>query len=252
MATNNIVPKLADGVQDTPPREPGTNLPPKVSGNGTNGKPTFGKFWKSPKRKSSVKKAAGDDSSSKEDRATSLNAFRFQVRLENGLFTEALKDELLGGLEIFLYQLPPDSFIPGFNGCGLRYGKLWFSPENQASCDWLKQKLAEINERARLKLIVEEWNLHQNKVCLNIPAAGGSNGRLSDFDVLKRLHFQNQWAKIDRWHVFKGQTTTDGSRLIFVSVDDEAVSLLANQKWKLNYKFQKVIARLLEQKKSAT
>lgn len=81
---------------------------------------------------------------------SSFHAYRFQISLKHGLFTNELKNELLFDLNNFLYQLPADSstsFIPSFNGHGLRFGKIWFSPENEESSDWLKQRLNEINEK---------------------------------------------------------------------------------------------------------
>lgn len=245
MDTHNTAPKSTAVASPATSPLPAAKLPPS---SGAQGKVTFGKFWRTPKQQPSAMETAGNNAPLQGDQAPSLNAYRFQVRLESGFFTEALKDELLGGLETLLYQLPPNSFIPGFNGCGLRYGKVWFSPENQASRDWLQQKLLEINERALIKLVIEEWSLHQNKVCLNVPVGGGSSARLSDHDILKRLQFLNPWAQIDRWRAVSGMKSNKGGRLLFVTVDNDSVSLLKKQKWKLNYRFQKVSARLLEQK----
>lgn len=89
-------------------------------------------------------------------------------------------------LNNFLYKLPSTSFIPSFNGHGIRFGKIWFSIENEDSSDWLEQKLNEIVEKAidNCKFRIEPFGLYQNKICLNVPLI--SKEHLGDVG----LHFQ--------------------------------------------------------------
>lgn len=85
--------------------------------------------------------------------STIEHMFCWLVIPKSGFFTNELIDELLFDLNNSLYQLLSDSFIPSFNGHGLRFGKIWSSPENEESADWLKQKLNEINEK-----VVDHWS----------------------------------------------------------------------------------------------
>lgn len=192
-STSNVeIPMEQTSSSAVAPQEPRNNAPTtSCSGKTTGESPSvFGKFGQSSPQKLSATKVSGKKSPARDvatPRATPVSEFRFQVRLENGSFTEALKSELLGGLEALLYQIPKGSFIPEFKGCGLRYGKVWFSPGNQLSSDWLKQKLLEINERAQVKFVIEHFGLHQSNECLNVPPGCRSNERLSDNDILKRI-----------------------------------------------------------------
>lgn len=145
---------------------------------------------------------------------TPFEPLRFQVKLENGYFTKALKNDLVRNLYDYLYNLPPNSFIPSFDGYGLRYGKIWFSPENERSCIWLKQTLMEINEKAasEFKFCIQSFCLKQNKICLNIPWNDKEN--LTGSDVLHRLHFQNPNYLINLWKIITVKTGSAESRLI--------------------------------------
>lgn len=174
--------------------------------------------------------------------------WRFQVRLENGQFTTALKDALLRDLNLCLYSSPGSSFIPSFRGCGLRFGVVWFSPDDERSYNWLIEKLSAINEKAgEYRFTIEPFAAHQNKVCISIP--WDAKEGLRDANVLKRLKFQNPTISADRWKVFKTKIT-DNNKLLFCSIDDTSLNLLQKQNFRLNYGFSKVHADVLPQKNS--
>lgn len=201
--------------------------------------------------KSKAKASAAKGTTNLSGALPSFHAFRFQLSLKNGFFTNELKDELLFNLNNLLYQLPSNSFIPSFNGHGLRYGKIWFSPENEESSAWLKGKLAEINEKAvdGCKFQIEPFGLHQNKICLNVPLI--PNESLSDSEVLKRLHFQNPALGIGYWKILRAKSISVVNRLIICSIGDCSLKLLKSIDSKLNYGFQKVICKPYTQSKSA-
>lgn len=98
-----------------------------------------------------------------------------------------------------------------------RYGKIWFSPENQRSCIWLKQTLMEINEKAEseFKFCIQQFCLKQNKICLNIPWNDKEN--FTGSDVLLRLHFQNPNYLVNLWKNISVKTVSKESRLIICS-----------------------------------
>lgn len=184
-----------------------------------------------------------------EERATnSRSSLRFQIKLENGFFTDALKDELLCDLNIFLYQTSPGSLIPSFFGCGIRYGRMWFSPENQESHDWLKQKLMMINEKAvdGFKFVFEPFSLHTNNICLRVPWNAKEN--LNQTDVLNRLVFQNPSILANFWKINNIKPLQNGHRLFFCSIGDDSVDRLKKQNFMVNYGFHKISACLLTKK----
>lgn len=195
--------------------------------------------------------ASSVDPSPLKKASTSLQSFRFQVKLDNGFFTVALKNDLIRNLYEYLYNLPADSFIPSFDGFGLRYGKIWFSPENEKSCIWLKQSLLDINEKAAndFKFCIQPYCLKQYKICLNIPM--NPNESLTTSDVLHRLDFQNPAFLINLWKVISVKANTAKSRLIFCSADHDSFELLKKQKFRIYYGFQKVLVRELPQNVSA-
>lgn len=175
--------------------------------------------------------------------------WRFQVTLDNGQFTPALKDDLFRDLNKCLYSDPSSSFIPSFGGSGLRFGVVWFSPDNEESYNWLIDRLTAINEKAgEFRFTIEPYSVHQNRICIRIP--WDSKEGLRDVNVLKRIRFQNPSLPADRWKVSKSQTTKLGDRLLFCSIDDTSLELLQKQKFRLNYGFQKVQADVMQQKKS--
>lgn len=186
-----------------------------------------------------------------DDTVKAIKSFRFQVMLENGFFTSDLKDDLIRNLNDFLYNLPTDSFLPTFDGYGLRYGKIWFSPENERSCSWLKQTLMDINEKAAsdFKFCIQPYCLRQNRLCLNIPWNEKEN--LSEIDALKRLHYQNPSIRINLWKIVSVKSQSTGNRLIFCSAEHDSVEKLRKCKFRLYYGFQKVTVRVPAQKKSA-
>lgn len=208
------------------------------------GDPNFavkGKNYAKNQRKKQNRKAAftGKPSFSGEA-SNSTSSLRLQIRLEKGYFTNALKDELMKGLNSLLYQTPTDSFIPTFLGSGLRYGKIWFSPENQDSHDWLKQSLLQINEKAVVdfKFIIEQYNLHQNSICLRIPWNAIED--LNQNDVLNRIVFQNPNILANFWRINIVIPTEKGHHLFFFSICDDSLTLLKQQNLLVNYGFQKV------------
>lgn len=198
-----------------------------------------------------LKALSGKSSTVKSGDTSSFHSHRFQISLNNGFFTTALRDELLFDLNNILYQLPANSFIPSFNSYGLRFGKIWFSPENEESSTWLKQKLNEINEKAvdGCKFSIEPFGLHQNKVCLNIPLI--LNESLSESDVLKRLHFQNPRLGICYWKMLRTKLTSADNRMIICSLDDSSYILLKKLNFRVNYGFEKVDCKPYVQKNSA-
>lgn len=201
--------------------------------------------------KSVAKTFAGKSTTHPSGDTSSFHTLRFKISLLNGFFTNVLKDELLFDLNNFLYQLPSTSFIPSFNGHGLRFGKIWFSPENEESSDWLKQKLNEINEKAvdGCKFRIEQFGLHQNKVCLNVPLI--PNEHLSDADVLKSLHFQNPSLGFANWKILRTKSISTNNRLVICSIDDCSYNLLKKLNYKINYGFQKVLCKPYMQTKPA-
>lgn len=179
---------------------------------------------------------------------SSKPSLRLQIRLEKGYFTNALKDELMKGLNTLLYQTPPNSFIPTFLGSGLRYGKIWFSPENQESYDWLKQSLLLINEKAVVdfKFAIEQYDLHRNSICLRIPWNASED--LKRNDVLNRLVFQNPNILANFWGINKVIPSEKGHHLFFFNIGDDSLVLLKKQNFLVNYGFQKVFVRVLSNK----
>lgn len=210
---------------------------------------TSGRISKDQQKELGTPGTSADPLSSK--KTPSSSPFRFQVKLENGFFTTALKNDLIRNLYGYLYRMPPDSFLPTFDGYGLRYGKIWFSPENEKSCIWLKQTLLEINEQAAniFKFCIEPYGLKQNKICFTIPWNQEEN--LTINDVLHRLHFQNPLFLINLWKVISVKTNTAESRLVFCSADVDSIQLLKKHKFRIYYGFQKLLVRALPQSKSA-
>ncbi|XP_062556527.1 uncharacterized protein LOC134221347 [Armigeres subalbatus] len=189
------------------------------------------------------------DGSSDNKRALTSENYRVQVKLVNGAFDNVLKNALIRDLNICLFSSPANSFIPSFQGCGLRFGAVWFAPDNQQSCDWLKDKLISINEKAgEFKFRIEPFSLHQTKICISIP--WDDRELLKDGDVLRRLKYQNPRIPIERWRVVKTKFTSMGDRLTFCCIDDDSLRLLENDHYRMNYAFDKVFARVLHQKKS--
>lgn len=179
---------------------------------------------------------------------TPRDKWRFQVRLENGQFTTALKDALLRDLNMCLYSSAGSSFIPSFMGCGLRFGVVWFSPDDERSYNWLIEKLSAINEKAgEFRFTIEPFAAHKNKVCISLP--WDSKEGLRDANVLKRLKFQNPKISTDRWKVFKSKISNN-NKLLFCSIDDTSLNLLQQQNFRLNYGFSKVQVDVLLQKNS--
>lgn len=175
--------------------------------------------------------------------------WRFQVRLENGNFNVALKDALVRDLHGCLYSSTSSSFIPSFGGSGLRFGIVWFSPDNEESYNWIVEKLTAINEKAGdYKFIIEPYSVHQNKICVNIPW-DAKEGLCID-NVLKRFKFQNPRIPVDCWRPIKLQPTNSGNQLLMCYIDDASLKLLRNQKFRLNYGFHKVQVDILPQKKT--
>lgn len=175
--------------------------------------------------------------------------WRFQLRLENGHFTDALKDALFRDLNTCLYSSPSSTFIPSFRGSGLRFGIVWFSPDNEESYNWVVDKLTAINDKAgKNRFIIEPYSAHQNKICVNLPwdAQEGLRGE----NVLIRLKFQNPRIPVDHWRVIKIQPTHSGNQLLMCCIDDASLKLLENQKFRLNYGFQKVQVDVLPQKRT--
>lgn len=209
-----------------------------------------GKNYAKNQRKKFNRKAAsaGKILLSEVNASNSRSSLRFQIKLQNGFFTNALKDELLSDLNVFLYQTPPGSLIPTFCGCGIRYGRMWFSPENQESHDWLKQKLMVINETAidGCKFVFEPFNLHTNNVCLRVP--WNANEKLNQTDVLNRIVFQNPSILANFWKINNVKSMENGYRLFFCSIGDDSVELLRKQNFMINYGFHKISARLLSKK----
>lgn len=204
--------------------------------------------------------ASGDETSSKmpgsEADAIVANAtndsdkWRFQIRLENGYFTETLKNELMRDLNVFLYSSSGSSFIPCFKGSGLRFGIVWFTPDNEDSFNWIVDKLKAINEKAgECKFIIEPYSVRQNKICLNLP--WDTKEGLTEGNVLERLKFQNPCIPINHWRVINSQSTNSGNKLVMCTIDDTSLKLLEKQKFRLNYGFHTVQADVLPQKKSA-
>lgn len=180
---------------------------------------------------------------------SSRDKWRLQLRLVNGQFTPALKDALLRDLNLFLYSSPSSSFTPSFKGSGLRFGVVWFSPDNEHSYNWLVEKLTTINEKAgEFRFVIEPFAAYQNKICVNIPWDSKEN--LRDINVLKRLKFQNPSISADRWKIWKTKTT-ESNKLLFCTIDDASLNLLRKQNFRLNYGFNKVQADVLEQNKAA-
>lgn len=195
--------------------------------------------------------SSGDVTLKQSGTALAFHQYRFQISMQNGYFTNVLKDELLNDLNNSLYQLPSGSFIPSFNSYGLRFGKLWFSPENEESSIWLKKRLAEINEKAvdGCKFFIETYGLHQNKVCLNIPLI--SNECLNEADILKRLHFQNPSLGIEQWKILRTKLMTASHRLVICAITDCSFNLLKSMNSRLNYGFQKILCKPYMERKSS-
>lgn len=187
--------------------------------------------------------------SSLPERAVKSETDRIQVRLVNGTFTNAMKDSLLRDLNLCLFSSPPNSFVPSFSGSGLRFGAVWFAPDNKESCDWLKEKLAAINDVAgEFKFIVEPFSLYQNKVSFSIP--WDANENLKNGDILHRLKLQNPRIPIDRWRIVRTQQSID-YRVIFCCIDDDSLHILRNSYFKINYTFDKVVVKVSQQSSSA-
>lgn len=177
------------------------------------------------------------------------NKWRFQVRLVNGQFNPGLKDALFRDLNNCLYSDPCSSFIPSFGGSGLRFGVVWFSPDDEHSYNWLIDKLTAINEKAgEFRFTIEGYSAHQNKVCIRIP--WDPKEGLRDANVLKRIKFQNPKFPTDNWKVSNSKITNLGDKLLFCSIDDASLKLLQKQKFRLNYGFQKIQVDVLQQKKT--
>lgn len=182
------------------------------------------------------------------DGTTNGKNWRFQVRLENGQFTPALRDALWRDLNTCLYSSPSSSFIPSFDGSGLRYGVVWFAPENEGSYNWVVEKLSAINEKAGdFRFVIEPFAVHLNKVCVNLP--WDMKEGLRDVNVLKRLKFQNPAFPADRWKVVQSKMTPVGNKLLICCIDDASMSLLEKQNFRLNYGFHKVQVDVLNRKK---
>lgn len=206
-------------------------------------------YDKNQRKKQNRKIALSGENSSGELARSLLPSLRLQIRLEKGIFTNALKDELLRDLNILLYQTAANSFIPTFFGFGLRYGKIWFSPENQESHDWLKQSLLAINEKVPIdfRFIIEPFNLHMNSICLSVP--WNTNENLNQNDILNRIVFQNPNLLANFWRINKVIPTEKGHRLFFFSISNDSLDILKTQKFSVNYGFQKVLARVLSENK---
>lgn len=222
---------------------------PQATNGGNPSFATRGKNYAKNQRKKLNRKVASTGKTSLSGEASDSKAsLRLQIKLEKGFFTDVLKNELLKDLNVLLYQTPPNSFIPTFFGSGLRYGKIWFSPENQESHEWLRQRLLMINEKASVdfKFIFEQYNLHQNSICLRIPwnAIEGLNQN----DVLNRLVFQNPNVLANFWRVNKVLQAVNDHRLFFFSICDDSLNLLKKQNYLMNYGFQKVSVRILSNK----
>lgn len=208
-----------------------------------------GKNYAKNQRKKLNRKAASSGKMLLSDENANLrSSLRFQIKLKNGFFTDVLKDELLSDLNVFLYQTSPDSLIPTFFGCGIRYGKMWFSPENQGSHDWLRKKLVEINETATdgFKFVFEPFSLHTNNICLRVP--WNAKEKLNQADVLNRIVFQNPSILANFWKINNVKQKENGYRLFFCSIGDDSVDLLKKQKFMVNYGFHKISAHLLSKK----
>ena len=161
----------------------------------------------------------------------------------NGFFTQALKDALLRDLNVALFSIPPNSFVPTFKGHGLRFGSVWFLPDNEPSSFWLKEKLSQINEKAGdFSFIIEKFTLYQKKVCLHIP--WDSVEKLGDLGILKRLALQNPFIQLHKWKLQRASLTTAGKRFLICCIDSDTLKLLEAQKFILNYGFQKVSAKV--------
>lgn len=222
------------------------NVKLPATNDGNSGASVKGKNYAKNQRKKKNRKIALSGKASSSGEANSLiSSLRLQIKLEKGFFTNALKDELLKDLHVLLYQTPPNSFVPSFYGSGLRYGKIWFSPENQESHNWLRNSLTMINEKVPIdfKFIIEQYNLHQNSVCLRIPwnAIEG----LDQNSVLNRLVFQNPDILANFWRIINVAPPEKEHRLFFLSICDDSLNLLKKQNFMLNYGFQKVFARVL-------
>lgn len=182
--------------------------------------------------------------------ASHRDSIRFQVRLEKGCFTSALRDALMRDLNTCLFSSPPNSFIPSFSGTGLRFGVVWFAPDNNQSCDWLKEKLVAISEKAGdFKFKIEPFSLHQNRISISIPWDVKEN--LKDGDILRRLKFQNPRIPIDRWRIVKSQQSAGTNRFIFCCIDDDSLRILEKDQFKMSYAFEKIVVKLSQQNSSA-
>lgn len=204
---------------------------------------TKGKNYEKNLRKKQNRGKFGDFASS----GPSHSDLRFQVRMQNGSFTASLKDALLRDLHSSLFNLPSNSFVPTFKGHGLRFGVVWFAPDNEQSSAWLKETLGLINKSAgQHSFVIEPFNLIQVKVSLRIP--WDSKECLSETNVLERLVKQNPIIEAHRWRVLKAADNTGGYRTILFGIDCGSLNLLEAQKFRLNYGFRKIIAKRIVKK----
>ena len=176
--------------------------------------------------------------------------YRIQVHLGNGNFTNALKDALLRDLNTCLFSLPANLFVPSLSGSGLRFGAVWFAPDNAESCSWLKQKLSSINEKAGdFTFKIEPFSLYQTRIAISIPWDPREN--LKYVDILRRFRYQYPLIRFEYWRIVKTKTIADGFQLIVCCIDDYSLKILKSNNFRMNYAFDKVFAKILQQHETA-
>lgn len=171
--------------------------------------------------------------------------FRFQLRLVNGVFTKELMNLLVRDLHQFMYsRAEGNSFMPSFRGHGLRYGLLWFSPENENSYTWLIHVLGLINDKATSshKFIVEEYNLYQTRICFTVH--WDVEEKINEAVILTRLDLSNPVLQVGRWKHLSTRAPSVDSRQLFCSIDKECLKLLEQNKFRGNYGIRKVMIKM--------